>query len=252
MTSMCVTSALPISQYQFTDNPMLVANMRVQFAALLRSCLPLTRMYLPHQAASYLDKLAQFERAAGDTDVLLSSLSIYSMPHGLFRRILTRGNVPADIAGPLLNYHALSVQRAHRNLSLYHVADYIALPSASQLAGGQVRVPLTGFQPGSQLFYTPEEYGEHLSAMVQLMRKYPRYEIHVLPDQPFAGISVIMRQGVGALINKTIVPEVAFFCEHPLLHSGFSVFFDSLKLRSRRVRSEGAEALGLYAYLEQS
>ena len=252
VTSMCVTSALPISQYQFTENPMLVANMRVQFAALLRSCLPLTRMYLPHQAAAYLDKLAQFERAAGDTDVLLTSLSIYSMPHGLFRRILARGDVPIDVARPLLNHHALSVQRAHRNLSLYHVADYIALPPATQLAGGQVRVPLTGFLPGSELFYTPKEYGEHLAAMVQLMGKYPRYEIHVLPDQPFAGISVIMRQGVGALINKTIVPEVAFFCEHPLLHSGFSVFFDSLKLRSRHVRSEGTEALGLEMYLEQS
>ncbi|MEL7603756.1 MAG: hypothetical protein AAGU77_11445, partial [Bacillota bacterium] len=56
VTSMCVTSALPISQYQFTDNPKLVANMRVQFAALLRSCLPLTRMYLPHQSAAYLDR----------------------------------------------------------------------------------------------------------------------------------------------------------------------------------------------------
>jgi hypothetical protein len=115
-----------------------------------------------------------------------------------------------------------------------------------------VRVPLTGFQPGSQLFYTPEEYGEHPAAMMQLMRKYPRYEIYILPDQPFAGISVIMRQGVGALINKTIAPEVAFFCEHPLLHSGFSIFFDSLKLRARRVRSEGAEALGLEAYHQTS
>jgi hypothetical protein len=250
VTSMCVTSALPISQYQFTDNLKLIANMRVQFAALLRSCLPLTRMYLPHQSAAYLDRLAQFERAAGDTDVLLHSLSIYSMPHALLKRILARGNVPDDIARPLLNYHALSVQRAHRNLSLYHVADYIALPPVSELAGGRVRVPLTGFQASSQLFYTPDEYGEHLAAMVQLMRKYPRYEIYVLPDQPFAGISVIMRQGVGALINKTITPEVAFFCEHPLLHSGFSVFFDSLKLRARRVRSEGAGALGLEAYIK--
>lgn len=137
VTSMCVTSALPIAQYQFTDNPKLVANMRVQSAALLRSCLPLTRLYLPHQSAAYLDRLAQFERAAGDTDVLLHSLSIYSMPHTLFKRILARGNVPDDIARPLLNHHALSVQRAHRNLSLYHVADYIALPPLRSLQAGR-------------------------------------------------------------------------------------------------------------------
>ncbi len=249
VSSMCVTSAMPISQYQYTDNSELVANMRIQFAALLRSCLPLTKMYLPHQGAVYLDRLAQFERAAGDTDVLVNSLSVYSMPHALFKRILERGNLPADIAQPLLNYHALAVQRAHRNLSLYHVADYIALPPLSDLTEGLVRVPLTGFQPEGQLFYTPEEYAEHLEAMVQLLRKYPRYEVYLLPDQPFAGISVIMRQGVGALINKTISPEVAFFFEHPLLRSGFSVFFDSLKLRAQRIRSEGAQTL-LGKYLQ--
>ena len=242
VSSACVTSAVSIAQYGFTTNPLLIGNMRAQFASLLRSCGPLMQIFTPDSAQSYLERIAQVERAEGDVDALLCSLSSYTMPHALLKRILARAGVDEALARPVLEFHALSIKRAQKNLALFHVCDYIALPTDAQLFDGQVPVALPGLCIDRPVYYTPEEYAQHIAAMLRLLRENPRYSIHLLPESPFGNVSVVVRQGVGTLLKKSAQPIVSFLCDHPMLCDACSSYMDTLKMRSQRVFPESGQA----------
>ncbi len=242
VSSACVASAASIAQYAFTTDPLLIGNMRAQFASLLRSCGPLMQIFTPDSAQSYLQRLAQFERAEGDTDALLCSLSSYTMPHALLKSILARAGVDAALSRPVLEFHALSIKRAQKNLALFQVSDYIALPTDAQLFDGQVPVALPGLGIDQPVYYTPEEYAAHIAAMLRLLRENPRYSIHLLPESPFANVTVVVRQGVGTLFRKSAKPMAAFLCDHPMLYDAYSSYMDTLKMRSQRVYPESGQA----------
>ena len=195
-----VAAAAQIAQHVYTEDPALVSNMRSQYAALLLECAQFANISIPRDIDEYVSQLAQFERTMGDLEVLFNSLSLYTMPPALLKRILSRAGVESVQARKLMDYHALSVQRMRRKLALYNIADYIFIPTHTQLKEGLVRVPLTGLFGSPTVFYTPEEYAEHFNAKLNLMRQNLRYNVYALPERPYTGLTVGIRQA-GAYIS---------------------------------------------------
>ncbi len=237
-----VTAAMPIAHHVYTEDPALVSNARSQFAALLLECAHLADISIPRNMDEYVRQLAQFERSTGDLEVLLNSLSLYTMPPTLLKRILSRAGLDNAQSRKLMDYHALSVQRMRRKLALYNITDYIFIPTHTQLKEGLVRVPLTGLFGSPTVFYTPEEYAEHFNATLHLMRQNLRYNVYALSERPYSGLTVGIRQGGGVYIRKAQEPQATFFFEHAGMYGSFSRFFETLRHKAFNMRTQGAQA----------
>jgi hypothetical protein len=62
----------------------------------------------------------------------------------------------------------------------------------------------------TQLFYTPEEYLQHLHSIIDLLETYDNFSICLTNDKHLAGVIVYVREDVGVLVVKTLSPSVVF------------------------------------------
>ncbi|HWR23829.1 MAG TPA: helix-turn-helix transcriptional regulator [Feifaniaceae bacterium] len=243
--SIYATKTAASALYLYTGNRELVENGQAQFDALcLTGCVPV-RLFGEGMQAQYQRFLPAFERAPGDTDAVLHSLSAYTIPPPLMERMLRRADVPRETRERILTYHQLAAKRAIRNLSLYSISDYICLADPADLEAGRVRVELPWLDGGVRVAYTPEEYAEHIKNLIELLRTYPGYSIYLLPQMPFQNLMLIVRQGTGTLIRKLNRPCLAVATAHPALLNAISNYIDLLRLRSVRVHPDRGRGLML-------
>ena len=249
--SFCVSQLAQDAFHTYTERPELVEHLNLQFDALIGAGCELAHVFGAGMEAQYHDRLAAFERRPGDTDVLLHSLSAYTITPSLMERMLCRTGVADATAQKVLRYHQLAAKRAARNLSLYRISDYIRLADPKDHKAGRVRVELPWVEDEVCVTYTPEEYAEHIAYTLALLRKHPHYSVYLLPELPFENVMVMVRQGAGTLIKKLNQPALAFFTEHPALLQSISDYTDALKLRSMRVHPERGRALkAMQQYLQ--
>ncbi len=241
--SFCVTNMAPFASYLYTHNEELIENLHKQLDALCEFGCVSAQMFSEEMQTQYQRFLSAFERAPGDTDVVLHSLSAYTISPSLMERMLKRTGVPEETRERILTYHQLAVKRATKNLSLYSISDYICLADPAALSEGRVQVELPWLDGSARVAYTPAEYAEHIRTTIELLRTYPGYSIYLLPQVPFHNIKLMVRQGTGALIRKLDKPCIAMATAQPALVNALSNYIDILKLRSIRVHPDRGRGL---------
>lgn len=241
--SFCVTKTASSAYYLYTRQVELIENGHLQLDALFESGCVSVQMFSKGMQAQYQRQLSAFERAPGDTDVVLHSLSAYTISPSLMERMLKRAGISQEIRERILTYQQLAAKRAVKNLSLYSISDYICLADPADLKAGRVQVELPWLDGSVRVAYTPAEYGEHIRATIELLRMYPGYSIYLLPEMPFQNIMLMVRQGVGTLIRKLDGPGLAMVTAHPALSGSLSNYIDTLKLRSIRVHPDCGRGL---------
>ncbi len=242
VNSFCVTNTAPSALHLYTTRSELVENFQLQYDALCDSGCVSAQVFSEGMQAQYQRRLSAFERAPGDTDVVLHSLSAYTLPLSLLERMLRRTDIAQDVKERIMVYHQLAARRAAKNLSLYSVSDYICLADLAELKAGRVQVEIPWLDNNVRIYYTPVEYGEHIRVTLELLRTYPGYSVYLMPQMPFGSIKLMVRQGVGTLIRRLNKPCLAVVTTHPVLSSSLSNYIDTLKLRSMRVHPERGRA----------
>lgn len=241
--SFCVAKTVPFAYYLYTRQVELIENARLQFDALCESGCVSVQMFGKGMQVQYQRQLSAFERAPGDTDVVLHSLPAYTISPSLMEQMLKRSGIPQEIRDHIVAYQQLAAKRAIKNLSLYRISDYICLADPTDLKAGRLQVELPWVDSSVRVYYTPAEYAEHIRETLELLNAYPGYSIYLLPEVPFQNVMFMVRQGVGTLIRKLDEPSLAMITAHPALLSSLSNYIDILKLRSIRVHPDHGRGL---------
>ncbi len=241
--SFSATKTVPSAFYLYTQKQELIENVQMQFDALCLTGCVSVQMFSEGMQVQYQRFLSAFERASGDTDVVLHSLSSYTISPSLMERMLERAKVAQETRERVLAYHQLAVKRAIKNLSLYCISDYVCLANPADLRAGLVQVEFPWLDGSVRIAYTPAEYAEHIQTTIELLRTYPGYSIYLLPQMPFHNITLMVRQGTGALIRKLGRPGLAVATAHPALCNSLSSYIDILKLRGIRVHPDHGRGL---------
>jgi|GEM_PF-3633920 len=235
VASFSVTGAGASAQYLFVKDPAVLEGLGAQFLTLLRNNCARLCLFGAGREREYLARLSAFERAPGDTDVLLHALSHYTMPYELMQSILARAGADKGAAEETLRYHEVSAKRTMKNLAQYNITDFISLPSPEELKNGGVAVSFPGLGIGKDVYYTPAEYAAHIRVTLRLLREFPRYSVFLLPQPPYRNINVMVRQGAGTLISRGGDPALAVLFDHLSLNGAVTDYMDMLRLRSVRV-----------------
>ena len=78
---------------------------------------------------------------------------------------------------------------------------------------------LSGLFYEMDLFYTYEEYMEHLSQTMEFAASHPNYTVHQTTNSAFRNIEIIIREGEWVMVSKGKSPAIHFVIRHPKLRS---------------------------------
>lgn len=181
-----------------------VAAYEEEFEQYLRLCRPLMRIFTARELTSCRDTLIEFEQEQADALLFTESLSLMSMPENLLGRMLARAGLGEDT---LVSYQVARRKRFFKMLDTSRFTELIRLPDSETLCEGGVKVALSEMMQTGALFYTKEEYLEHIAAILELLRRFPRYSAHIVSGG-HTGYVVYVRDGIGVFVSKTSAPPV--------------------------------------------
>ncbi len=190
-----------------------------EYNDLLSRCRMLMRIFTPSNNDEYLALLAEFEDEGKDTIVKTDTLTNITMPRDVVERILARIESPSR--EQLLIYQQKRIEKFLDSLQKYCFTEILPLPEPEVILAGNVVVNFSDMLNESLLFYTPEEYRQHLQNIIRLLKTYDNYQVHLTRNKHLDGSVIYVREDVGVLVGKTLPPSVVFAVNESNMTSAF-------------------------------
>jgi len=203
---------------QYIVNKQALTSFTLEFNNYLSLCHPLMRIYTDKDVEQFYAALLEFETAHAPGVFSAKSLSLLTMPESLIHQIGDRIG-SSDFAARCQKRFTLFQNYLTQN-SFY---DNIILPSPDLVKNGSVLVLTPEILKMTPIYYTRDEYKEHLEYIITLLNTYSNYHviIHESNDNP---CWIYAKQDIGVLFGKYESPHV-FFLTELNLSSAFWDFF---------------------------
>lgn len=221
-----------------------------EYMDYLALCRPLMRIFNPFNQGSYLETLVEFEFEKGDTILKTDSLSNITMPDQLPLRLMKRLQNKNNKA--LLAYQQETTSRFLALLANHSFTEILTLPEPDNILKGSVAVDFSDIFSEIPVYYSPQEYKEHLENVISLLKSHKNYHVHLTNDNHLAGSMVYVKEGVGVLIGKTSPPSVVFAINESNMTAAFWDYLNLiLKKEKHNKRSRDKTVAELEALLDR-
>lgn len=218
--------------YHYSDTKEGTAYYEKQMDALLENAKPLIKVFKKNRVNDYLFFTGELSKAQGSLKRLLPSHSLATIPSDLLERMLHRIDTEKEEIDRILAVHASCVKQFERELKDGHVTEYVVFPNDEDLFAGKVVLNLSDAFTESTVFYTPEEYSEHIKHLIGLLEN-EHYTLAQLPESPYTNIQITVKEDAGAMVQKTDAPITVFWFSHPLMCKAFSEYIDVIGQRGK-------------------
>lgn len=158
-----------------TDVPV-VDSFTNEFYNYLSLCKSLINIY--HSVDAF-GELCSSRISNSNTTAQCACFSSRTLPVVLHRKFLRRGTYQDP---SLYTKYEELLSGMEPFLEQYSYTNLGCLPTVEEIRGGQVKVPLSNILYGTAVYYTPEEFKEHLTYVIGLLRTYPNFH-HILLDE---------------------------------------------------------------------
>ncbi len=195
------------ANFLFTNNETVQA-LSEEYRYFLHLCCPLMHISTPSNKEEYLSLLTEFEDEKASTIVKADGLTNITMPLAVLNSMMIR--IENSRAEQLSSYLQKRIEKFHECLQKFRFTEIFSLPSLERIFAGEVAVTLSDTLSETELFYTPEEYRQHLHNIIHLLETCDNYCVHVTRDKHLDGVIVYVREDVGVLVVKTSLPSVVF------------------------------------------
>ena len=223
MSGEAIAGAQGDGRYVLTKKHDEVRYYRRRAQAMLKKARPLMHIWTEHDSA----KLAKFEQThcdGGRWRMIVSTLSIGSIPTELLERMLEESAIPEpdrDRIRAFAKGRKRSLQSILENGSaIFELPEY----SAEEFQSTPPTLDLAGMFYGKSIAYTIEQYQEHLDALCELISAYDASEVRIDRTEPFRNIQIRIREGDFAIVSKNKDPHIHFLIEHPEMIAAFEQF----------------------------
>ena len=82
-------------------------------------------------------------------------------------------------------------------------------------------LPLSGMFLEKDVFYSWEDYREHLNQIQEYKKEHPNYTIVDTMVSPFRNIQIYIHEGEWVIVSKNKAPAIHFLIRHPKMRSAF-------------------------------
>lgn len=201
----------------FVHDPRAVNALEKEFFDFLSLCRPLMKIYNASNFAQIAPVLSRYPISENRTVQLHATPSWLSMPENVVRSLSRH-------AGCELFYNYMDRYRSllfmHEGKQSGPVTDIFSLPDIAAVKDGKVQIPLADIFGLPSLFYTGEEFRQHLAAALHRFKTSDDYDIVLLPPEsadPSSGntssqsFSVVVNEAAGVILYRSFAPSTLFY-----------------------------------------
>lgn len=173
-----------------------------EFNYYLSLCKPLLKVFTNHTILDF-HKLVD-ETDFIDEDFILKpiTLSRLTIPDELMKKILNRQLSDKDEANLIFNYCSIKHKLFLNSLDKNTTYDIITLPDIKTVLEKKVKFPSHNPLNNEHIYYTPQEYIEHLENMIFLLKNYKNYHVNIQKQNILPDCSIFIRKNVGMIFIK--------------------------------------------------
>ncbi|MGN0554350.1 MAG: hypothetical protein ACI4LI_00455 [Candidatus Fimenecus sp.] len=211
-------------KYYLTKNKDEVAYYRKRAEELLQNAQPLMHIYRAENMQEFKAFLLADTHTPGKRRSILSALPLYTMDRQYLQQFLTRKGLTEADKSAILAYADMYRQTVEEVLKTETVTDEVACLSEAEYADYPMTLSLSGMFYEQDIFYTYEEYQEHLKQTKQFAESHPNYNFNQTASYTFRNLQINMHEGKWAMVSKGKSPAIHFVIHHPKLRKAIENF----------------------------
>lgn len=198
----------------YIDDQEMVRCLEKEYDAFLALCKPLMKIYRSDNAMRLFWELSRFEESEGDIISAARTPAQFTLPDATAAQMAKRCD------DEWLIERTLEAKEHYAQLfsAGYSITELLHLPDAAMVKAGAIPFPLCDLCGMPELTYTPAELAEHLQGVIELLRCEEHYHV-LLTDRTPENITMLCKDGIGALVFPAIPPTTAFAIKEQSLTS---------------------------------
>ena len=184
---------------------------------LLKKAKPLMNIYTQEQEKQYQIFLLQEETRQGKRLRTLNSLPIFTIPQELILKILKRNGLDTTTIQKIVEKVQQEKERNQKILMKNVICDQIELFSSQSFSKDRPFLALEFMFYSQKIYYTWEEYNEHLQSTLNFAKQEKNYRVEFLQGQTFKNISISSLEDSYVVLSKAENPVIHFVIQYPKL-----------------------------------
>ncbi|WP_070000543.1 hypothetical protein [Cellulosilyticum sp. I15G10I2] len=192
-----------------------------QFSALAAQSKPFVRMFMPGDSKGLLFLQKEMLSVQGETRKLLSSLSIGTMSKALFNKIIRRSGLDEKTIEKMVEYHSTQQLILQKALQSGIVSEYVYLPHDTFISDTKIPLNVGDMFLNTPIYYTAEEYSEHLNDIVVLLNGNEGFHLIPLKENIFPNLQIIVKKNIGVIVMKNGISPVISNFGHPVICNAY-------------------------------
>ena len=173
------------------------------------------RKNIRYYVKDYEKFLFENAKLPGKRHHILSSLPLCTMSEELLKEILQQNKISTEDAANI--FHFVTMQKEIYEQMLYSgpLQDDVPELTREEFEQYPMVLSLSGLFFESDIFYTYEQYLQHLSQTKDYAKEHENYSVTVTHQLPFRNIQIIILEGEWVMVSKNKFPAIHFVIHHP-------------------------------------
>ena len=211
----CIRGHHDSCRYYLTNNRKEISFYRNYCEGLFDHAKPLMAIFTRNNRPRFENFMSTAVSARGSRRLILCAPPLSCISHELLNRILKRSGHPQ--AGEVLSLAENEKKQLDTILSSDICAVELCAVSREEFEAHPAALSLSGLFPEHNIFYTYEEYREHLAQAEAYFSRYPQCTLTVTDRPGFRNIRIHILKGRWAMVSKNVSPAIHFVIRHPKL-----------------------------------
>ena len=171
--------------------------------------------------------MSEDSSTSGKRKNILSTPPIYTISDDLLDRILKRNEIPEEDCRRITEYIASERNRILGILEKSKIEEYVSEVSKEEYKEKPVFLSLSGLFYERDIFYTFDEYQEHLGLVKEFQNQHKNYLLRLGKDMGFRKIQIFMHEGQWVMVSKNKSPAIHFVIEHPAIRQSMEKMLET-------------------------
>lgn len=217
LTGECIKGFHDKGMYYLTTNKTEVKYYKEKSNLLLKKAKPLMEIYRENNMKEYELFLKKDKNILLDRKRYLSSLPLFTISDKLLIKILDRNKISKVDIEEIIKYKTKELKYIEHILKNNKVSDYIHVIKADEFSDNIPLLSLNNLFFDKKIYYTYEEYMEHLALTNEYSKKVVNYDINYTNNKTFKNITITILKSSYVIISKNSSPTIHFVIKHPKL-----------------------------------
>ena len=214
-------------------DPRSVCERERYFDSILERCNPMLNVCTFSDGAKALKTIQQISQCVDDGIHKACYLFAHTLPASVISSAKKRAS---PYVARVLECYAKTEQFKFKVLQSNRIIDIMSLPETDRVLSGAE--PLPGTSAGKDtLYYTPDEYRQHLEHIIWYLEAYPNYEAILLDRHELRDLVIYTKGHDKALLIKETNPFALFNIIEPRLAEAFVTYLRSVAAKKMNDRS---------------